>query len=61
MMKRSAALRFEYLSKDGEEGFPGNLNVSVTYLLNNKNELMIHYKATTDKATPSKFNQSFLF
>jgi len=33
-------------------GLPGNLNVSVTYVLNVKNELLIHYSATTDKATP---------
>jgi aldose 1-epimerase len=46
------AVEFDYLSKDGEEGFPGNLNVSVIYVLNVKNELIIHYKATTDKATP---------
>ena len=45
-------IEFEYLSKDGEEGFPGNLNVSVMYVLNAKNELIIHYRATTDKATP---------
>ena len=53
-------VEFSYFSKDGEEGFPGNLKVSVTYLLNTKNELTIHYKATTDKATPvSLTNHSY--
>lgn len=46
-----AGIEFEYISKDGEEGFPGNLSTNVTYLLNDKNELMIQYKAVTDKAT----------
>ena len=40
-----------YLSKDGEEGFPGNLKLTVTYSLNNDNTLGIHYEATTDLAT----------
>lgn len=40
-----------YLSKDGEEGFPGNLNCTVTYTLNDNNELKLHYRATTDKPT----------
>ncbi len=44
-------LHLHYLSKDGEEGFPGNLNVDVTYTLTDKNELQIHYVATTDKDT----------
>jgi len=41
-----------YLSKDGEMGYPGNLNVEVQYLINSKSELVISYKATTDKSTP---------
>ena len=56
----NSGVEFEYESKDGEEGFPGNLKVSVTYLLNNRNELIIQYKATTDKATPvSLTNHSY--
>ncbi|HET8830269.1 MAG TPA: aldose epimerase family protein [Pelobium sp.] len=44
-------LVLNYLSKDGEEGFPGNLNVKVTYTLTDENELKIDYEATTDKTT----------
>ncbi|WP_211316383.1 aldose epimerase family protein [Niabella yanshanensis] len=40
-----------YLSKDGENGFPGNLKVTITFSLSNKNELKIAYTATTDKKT----------
>jgi aldose 1-epimerase len=40
------------LSKDGEQGFPGNLDVTVTYKLNDKREISISYEARTDKATP---------
>ncbi len=48
----AAALTLSYLSKDGEEGYPGNLKVTVTYTLSDDNELGIDYKAETDKPTP---------
>jgi len=46
-----STIELKYLSKDGEEGFPGNLNVKVTYGLNNSNEVTMEYEATTDKKT----------
>jgi aldose 1-epimerase len=49
---RDAAIQLTYLSKDGEDGFPGNVNVKVTYTLTDDNELRLDYEATTDKATP---------
>jgi aldose 1-epimerase len=48
----AAAVQFTYLSKDGEEGYPGNVTVTVTYTLTDDNELRLDYEATTDKATP---------
>ena len=45
-------VKLTYLSKDMEEGFPGNLSVTVVYTLTDANELEIRYEATTDKATP---------
>jgi aldose 1-epimerase len=54
-------LRLKYSSKDGEEGYPGNLNVTITYLLTDRNEWQIQYEATTDKATPINLTQHCYF
>lgn len=47
----AAIAKLSYLSKDGEEGFPGNLKTTVSYSLTDKNEFRIDYEAETDKAT----------
>lgn len=47
----SQTLELRYLSKDGEEGFPGNLHVKMVYRLTDDNAFEITYEATTDKAT----------
>lgn len=49
--KDAQTLLLHYFSKDGEEGFPGNLDVHVAYRWTDDDELVIEYKATTDKAT----------
>jgi aldose 1-epimerase len=46
-----ASVVMSYTSPDGEEGYPGNLKMTATYSLNDKNELAIDYQATTDKPT----------
>jgi aldose 1-epimerase len=60
-LKGKNGVAFSYLSKDGEEGFPGNLKVKVTYTLTDSNELLIDYEATADKATPINVSQHSYF
>ena len=50
--KNEVGIKLSYVSKDMEEGYPGNLKVKVTYRLTNENQLMIDYFAETDKACP---------
>ena len=47
----SVGVRFHYVSPDGEENYPGTLNTTVTYTLNNRNALRMRYQATTDAPT----------
>ena len=55
-----ASVSFSRVSPDGEQGFPGNLKVSLTYILTEDNELILNYKGTTDKTTIANFtNHSY--
>jgi aldose 1-epimerase len=55
------ALQLRYLSKDGEEGFPGNLSVTATYTFTEDNALRLDYEATTDKDTIVNLTQHSYF
>lgn len=57
----SASLKLKYVSKDMEEGYPGNLTVFVTYTLHNDNSLDVLYEATTDKKTVVNLTQHSYF
>jgi aldose 1-epimerase len=55
------AIKLSYLSKDMEEGFPGNVQAEVIYHLTDKNELKVSYRATTDKKTVVNLTQHTYF
>ena len=52
VVKSGAGIEFNYRSPNGEEGYPGNLDVTVVYTLTNNNELMVEFSATSDMPTP---------
>jgi aldose 1-epimerase len=57
----AAGLRLTHTSPDGEEGYPGNLQVRTEYLLTEDNELIVSHEATTDAATPVNLTQHSCF
>jgi aldose 1-epimerase len=58
---RAAGVALSYVSPDGQEGYPGNLDVGVIYTLTDRNELVVDFLATTDRATPVNLTQHTCF
>jgi Galactose mutarotase and related enzymes len=59
--RNEAGIKFTKISSDGEQGFPGNLNIEVSYSLTRDNEIIIRYKAVSDKSTPVNFTNHTYF
>ena len=59
--KEEVGAVFSYTSRDGEEGYPGNLDVQVKYVLTPENRLLMEYKAVTDKRTPVNLSNHSYF
>ncbi len=59
--KEDIGIVMKYLSEDGEEGFPGNVNIKVIYKITHQNKLLVHYTATTDKSTLINLTQHSYF
>jgi aldose 1-epimerase len=55
------SVKMSYTSKDGEEGYPGNVDISVQFTVTDKSEVKIEYTATTDKATPINLSNHSYF
>ncbi|HEX8030044.1 MAG TPA: aldose epimerase family protein, partial [Vicinamibacterales bacterium] len=56
-----STVAFSYVSPDGDEGYPGTLKTVVTYTLNDNNELIVNYEASTDKTTHVNLTQHSYF
>jgi aldose 1-epimerase len=54
-------VKFQHTSPDGDEGYPGTVQTSVTYTLTPNNQLLVEYRATTDRATPVNLSQHSYF
>jgi aldose 1-epimerase len=57
----AAGVKLSYSSPDGEEGYPGTLDARVTYTLTDRNQLVVDFRATTDKPTPVNLTQHTYF